>query len=273
LLAFEQTGPDTFRAPLLADSLPRLFGGQLAAQALAAAGATVGGMRPPHSLHSYFLRIGRPDLPITYSVERIRDGRSFSNRHVVASQDGNAIFTMAASFHSGERGLDHRAPMPQASAPYVLPTMAEAFGFGGNGSRIFDFIDVRVAQGAFDYKRKSAADEHRQLWFRATAPLPDDPLFHTCLVAFASDLMPSVTILSHHGISPRDMAQTASIDHAVWFHRPVLADRWLCYDQVSPTAFGGRGMFMGRVFTEEGILVASVVQEVLLRMNDPDMVS
>jgi acyl-CoA thioesterase-2 len=258
---------------LLTYSLPRLFGGQLVAQALAAAGATVDSdKRPPHSLHSYFLQIGQPDRPITYAVERIRDGRSFSNRHVVARQDGATIFTLSASFHSEERGLDHRVAMPDTAAPESLPSMADLFGAGGGASPIFDLIEVRVAKHAFDPRRKAAVEEHRQLWFRSTAPLPDKPLLHNCLVAFASDLMPSVTILSHHGIHPQDMAQTASIDHAVWFHRPLLADRWLCYDQVSPTAHGGRGMFSGRVFTEDGILVASVVQEALLRMADQDMV-
>lgn len=252
--------------------MPRLFGGQLVAQALAAAGRTVDGKRPPHSLHGYFLKIGRPEQPITYAVDRLRDGRAFSNRHVVARQGGADILTLSASFHAGERGVDHRVAMPDTPAPETLPSMAGLFGSGRAASPIFDVIEVRVSRHAFDPRRRAAVEEHRQLWFRSAAPLGDDPLLHNCLVAFASDLMPSVTILSHHGIHPRDMAQTASIDHAVWFHRPIRADRWLCYDQVSPTAHGGRGMFSGRIFTEDGVLVATVVQEALLRMADRDMV-
>jgi acyl-CoA thioesterase-2 len=257
-----------FRAPEQGGELPRLYGGLIVAQALGAASRTVEAARRAHSVHCYFLRMGSQLLPVDYSVERTRDGRSYSSRRVVARQDGSVIFTMAASFHGDEQGLEHQVPMPQTPGPESSSPMSEVLRFPGPGSTTFDLIEVRMQPAFARRDPKADPDEHRQLWFRSAAPLGESPWEQECLLGFASDLMPSLIVLSRHGIPPTKRTETASLDHAVWFHRPFRADRWLCYDQVSPVAFGGRGLFNGRIFNEEGLLVASVVQEVQLRVRD-----
>jgi acyl-CoA thioesterase-2 len=211
--------------------------------------------------------MGSERQPVQYRVERTRDGRSYSSRRVVAQQDGSVIFTMSASFHGRESGFEHQVAMPETEGPEGMTSMTEVLGFPGPGSPIFEIIDVRMPRSFAARDRKADPEEHRQLWFRSAQPLDEDPVSHACLLAFASDLMPSLVVLSRHGIPSRDRIETASLDHAVWFHRPFRADRWLCYDQASPVAYGGRGLFTGRIFTEEGVLVASVMQEVLLRVR------
>lgn len=205
-------------------------------------------------------------MPVTYEVERTRDGRSYSSRRVVARQDDSVIFMLAASFHGEEDGLEHQVPMPETVGPEGLPSMGEVMPFPGRGST-FEVIDVRMPRVFAARDRKAEPGEHRQLWFKAAGPLRDEPSSHACLLAFASDLMPSLVVMSRHGALPMERVETASLDHAVWFHRPFRGDRWLCYDQASPVAHGARGLFTGRVFTEEGVLVASVVQEVMLRVR------
>jgi acyl-CoA thioesterase-2 len=257
-----------FRAPEQGGELPRLYGGLIVAQALGAASRTVAPERRAHSLHCYFLRMGSHGLPVDYTVERTRDGRSYSSRRVVARQDDSVIFAMAASFHADEPGLEHQVAMPVTPGPEGLPPMGDVLRFPGPGSTTFDLIEVRMQPSFAKRDPKADPEEHRQLWFRSAAPLGDSPSEQECLLGFASDLMPSLIVLSRHGIPPTKRTETASLDHAVWFHRPFRADRWLCYDQVSPVAFGGRGLFTGRIFTEEGLLVASVLQEVQLRVRD-----
>ncbi len=269
LIAFEEVGSDRFRVEVGDDPMPRLYGGQLVVQAIGAAGRTVEAGRPIHSLHSYFLRMGRPGRPIIYEVERVRDGRSFSNRRVLARQDGDLLLSCEVSFHVDESGLDHQVAMPATEWPESLPAIDEARG-SGPGFRLFDLLEIRVPHDIFDFRRRAGADEHRQLWFRASAPLGNDPLSHATLLGFASDLMPTLIVISRHGVPPDHFTQHASVDHAVWFHRPLRSDRWLCYDQASPSAHGGRGFFSGRIFSMDGVLVASVVQEVLIRPGQPN---
>ncbi len=266
LVGFDEIGRDLFRIEVDDDPMPRLYGGQLIAQALAAAARTVEPDRPIHSLHGYFLKMGRPGRPLTYQVERLRDGRSFSNRRVLARQDGDLLLSFEASFHVDEPGLDHQVVMPVGERPESLPGMREV-SRSGPGFRLFDLLDIRVPRDIFDFRRRAGVDEHRQLWFRSASPLGDDPREQSTLLGFASDLMPTLIVLSRHGVAPNEFAQHASIDHAVWFHRPFRADRWLCYDQTSPTAAGGRGFFTGRIFDQDGALVASVAQEVLIRQG------
>ena len=252
----------------------RVFGGQVAAQSLIAAGRTVadgrGVERPVHSLHAYFLRPGDPKIPIIYQVDRIRDGRSFTTRRVAAVQRGEPIFHLSASFHTPEEGVTHQERMPEVPDPETLPTMAEALA--QYGSEAQDWlkrprpVDVRPVG---EPMRTSPVDSVPRppafrMWFRADGRLPDDPLLHTCLVAYASDMTLLDTVMLPHGLIWTEGTQV-SLDHAMWFHRPFRADEWLLYDQYSPTASGARGLATGTIFTRDGRLAVSVVQEGLLR--------
>ena len=222
-----------------------------------------------HSLHSYFLRSGDPSVPILYEVDRIRDGRSFTTRRVVAIQHGEAIFNLQASFHAHERGLDHQLPMPAAARPEDLPTFWERMA--PYKERLGDYydrprpIDVRhVNPPAFDRAEPQAP--HQQVWLRADGRLPDDPVLHTCIVTYASDMTLLDTTLRPHGLSGYDTeVQMASLDHAMWFHRPFRADEWLLYAQTTASTSGARGLAYGSIFTEDGAMVVSVVQEGLIR--------
>jgi len=250
LLDLEPIEVNLFRGVSPRDSRPRVFGGQVAGQALVAAGRTVEAGPRVHSLHAYFLRPGDPAVPIVYEVDRIRDGRSFTTRRVVAIQHGEAIFNLAASFHGDEPGFEHSAPMPDVPPPESLPTPAAPPGADDRP------IDVRPVAGG------------SRAWIRADGDLPaDDPLLHACVVAYASDLTLLDTTLSRHGLSIGDHpgVMLASLDHAMWFHRPFRADDWLLYDQESPAAAGARGLARGSIFTRSGGLVVSVVQEGLVR--------
>jgi acyl-CoA thioesterase-2 len=275
LLDLEVLEVNVFRGSSPETSMQRVFGGQVAGQALMAAGLTVEDSRPVHSLHAYFLRPGDPMIPIVYQVERPRDGRSFSTRRVVAIQHGRPIFTMSASFQVREPGLDHQDPIPTAPDPQSLPTIEERLAASAvpwpQFWREFSSLDVRHvvrtpegAPGAPE-TADSAAHVHSQVWLRTAAPLPDDPLLHVSVLAYASDLTLLYSSLAPHRLDATPPIQMASLDHAMWFHRPFRADGWLLYDQHSPSASGARGFATGRLFSQAGSLVASVVQEGLIR--------
>ena len=274
LLDLETLDVDLYRGVSPNEERIRVFGGQVAAQSLIAAGRTVadgrGVERPVHSLHAYFLRPGDPKIPILYQVDRIRDGRSFTTRRVAAMQRGEAIFHLSASFHVPEQGVAHQEPMPQVPDPETLPTMAEAIARNGEQTAVWlrrpQPIDVRPVgepMRTTPVETVPRPPTHR-MWLRADGRLPDDPLLHACLVAYASDMTLLDTVMLPHGLIWSQGTQ-ASLDHAMWFHRPFRADEWLLYDQYSPTASGARGLATGTIFTRDGRLAVSVVQEGLLR--------
>jgi acyl-CoA thioesterase II len=253
----------------------RVFGGQVIGQALVAACRTVDDIegRPPHSLHGYFMLGGDPKVPIIYEVDRIRDGRSFTTRRVVAIQHGHAIFTLAASFHVGEPGFDHQAEMPKVPGPEELPSDAEIRDrimpmMPDPIRRYFErerLIELRPVE--FDrYLGKKYPDGRFHIWMRTTGTLPATPAIHRCALAYASDLSLLDAALVPHGRTVFEKSiMAASLDHALWFHRPFKADEWLLYAQDSPSATGARGFGRGLIFTRNGTLVASVAQEGLLR--------
>lgn len=272
LLDLERIEENIFRGVSPAESPVRVFGGQVAGQALVAAGRTVPTDRPVHSLHAYFLRPGDPSVPIVYEVDRTRDGRSFTTRRVVAVQRGQAIFSLSASFQIEEEGLDHAEAMPEVAAPETLPTFGEQVNqlVGGEAAYEPRPIDVRYVTDPPWLRRDSARREARnQVWMRADGSLPDDSLLHVCMAAFASDLTLLDSVLGRHGVYwGKDKVSGASLDHAMWFHRGFRADEWLLYDCTSPSASGARGLATGRFFARDGRLVATVVQEGLLRVSD-----
>jgi len=250
----------------------RVFGGQVAGQALVAAGRTVEPARTVHSLHGYFVRAGDPAEPIIYRVENIRDGRSFSVRRSVALQHDRPIFFMSASFHRPEKGLDHQVPAPaEVPPPTDLPTMAERLARFPERLGIWSVIprpiDVRyVGEPGWVRPGDRPADDRQRVWMRIDGKLPDDPLVHACALTFASDMTLLDAVLSTHGeVWGPGGYVGASLDHALWFHRPFRADEWFLYDCVSPSASDARGLATGRMFTEDGRLIASAVQEGLLR--------
>lgn len=274
LLDLEPLEVNLFRGRSPEEYTQRVFGGQVAGQALVAAGRTVDASRVIHSCHAYFLRPGDPSVPIIYEVDRIRDGRSFTTRRVVAIQHGRAIFNMSASFQVGERGPTHQDPMPEGMAdPETLPTMQERFRpykdrFGPDfavWSQRERPIDSRPTEvpAWLDHTPRAP---HQDVWIRANGTLPDDPLLHVCVVAYASDLTILDTAMLPHGSAFMDGEfQVASLDHAMWFHRPFRADTWLLYHQRSQSASGARGIAEGSIFTADGRLVVTVMQEGLMR--------
>ncbi|MFI5908696.1 acyl-CoA thioesterase [Dactylosporangium sp. NPDC051541] len=272
LLDLEALGEDRFKGISPPVGPQRVFGGQVAAQALVAAGRTVERTRTVHSLHGYFVRPGDPEVPITYSVENIRDGRSFSVRRSVAEQHGKVIFFMSASFHRPEEGLDHAEPAPlDVPGPDEVPTMAERFAKYEDRAGIWAVlprpIDLRyVGEPGWVPAGDRPAEPRQRVWMRLDGKLPDDPVLHTCVLAFASDLTLLDSVLSAHGAvwGPGGFIG-ASLDHAMWFHRPFRADEWFLYDTVSPSASGARGLATGRMFTLDGRHIATTVQEGLLR--------
>jgi acyl-CoA thioesterase-2 len=274
LLDLEQIERDIFRGRSPdGEQRQRVFGGQVAGQALVAAGRTVPADRPVHSLHAYFIRPGDPAVPLVYLVERVRDGRSFTTRRVTVVQHGKTIFTLSASFQETEPGFfDHFEPMPDVPAPdEVEPTsvrLRRLFGPAVDEYTRDSPIELRhVGPLSVEVERDpSLATPDNVVWLRADGDLPDDPLLHVCLMTYASDMTLLDTVLHAHGVSWSDgLIVGASLDHAMWFHRPFRADRWLLYAQDSPSASGGRGLARGEVYTSEGELVVSVVQEGLLR--------
>jgi acyl-CoA thioesterase II len=272
LLNLEQIELDIFRGRSPSDRRQRVFGGQVAGQALVAAGRTVPADRPVHSLHAYFIRPGDPAVPLVYIVDRVRDGKSFTTRRVSAIQHGKTIFTLSASFHHDEPGPVHAATMPDVPPPEsVLPAAERLEKLPGAPVRDFfanNPIDLRVI-GPLTYEAQldpSLRADRNLVWLRADGELPDDPLLHVCLMTYASDMTLLDTVLLQHGLSWADGHTTgASLDHAMWFHHPFRADRWLLYVQDSPVAVGARGLARGEVFTQAGDLVVSVVQEGLIR--------
>jgi acyl-CoA thioesterase II len=269
LLDLEAIEVNIFRGRSPAESLQRVFGGQVAGQALVAAARTVEPDRTVHSLHAYFLRPGDPKVPILYEVDRIRDGRSFTTRRVVGIQHGRAIFNLAASFHVAEAGFAHQLAMPEVPAPESVPDwktqwapVADSVGDRFQHPRA---IDLRYITG-LPHLRPGTSSMRQQVWLRADGVLPDDPVLHTCLLTYASDMTVLDTTLLPHGTSSLDETiQLASLDHAMWFHQPFRADDWLLYDQETTAASGARGLARGSVFRRDGVLVASVVQEGLIR--------
>jgi len=280
LLDLEPIEVNVFRGRSPSESRQRVFGGQVAGQAMVAAGRTVPGERPVHSLHAYFVRPGDPGVPILYTVERVRDGRSFSTRRVVAVQHGRPIFTMSASFQAGERGLEHADAMPVVPEPESLPPLEESLrqsapelDLSRLGPRRVDLRYVQESPIELRRRNLTASDQRRparsQVWMRTAGRLPDDPLVHTCAVTYASDMTLLDSVLLAHGRAwDEPDLQVASLDHAMWFHGPLRADEWLLYDQHSPWAGGGRGLASGRIFTRDGRLVVTVTQEGLVRVAD-----
>lgn len=274
LLDLERIEDDIFRGVSPAESPVRVFGGQVAGQALIAAGRTVPDERKVHSLHAYFIRPGDPSVPIVYEVDRIRDGHSFTTRRVIAIQRGKAIFSLSASFQRAESGMDHADAMPNVPDPEELPSFAERVAGVQDVIKGFAVvprpIDVRYITDPPWITRQNGPHEARsQAWMRADGKLPDDDLLHVCVVAYASDLTLLDAVLARHGVYwGMDKVLGASLDHAMWFHRPFRADEWFLYDCASPSASGARGLATGRIFTRDGTLVATVVQEGLLRVVD-----
>ncbi|MDT0548165.1 MULTISPECIES: acyl-CoA thioesterase II [Streptomyces] len=274
LLDLEQIELNIFRGLSPDESLQRVFGGQVAGQALVAAGRTTDGQRPVHSLHAYFLRPGRPGVPIVYQVERVRDGRSFTTRRVVAVQQGRTIFNLTASFHLPEPGIEQQLPMPEVPEPESLPKLADEIR--EHLGTLPEALERMARRQPFDIRyverlrwtpeELKGAEPRSAVWMRAVGPLGDDPLVHTCALTYASDMMlldavrvPVEPLWSRRGF---DMA---SLDHAMWFHRPFRTDEWFLYDQESPIATGGRGLARGRIYDRAGRLLVSVVQEGLFR--------
>ncbi len=269
LLDLEKIEENIFRGVSPAHSPVRVFGGQVAGQALVAAGRTVPEERKVHSLHAYFIRGGDPSVPIVYEVDRIRDGRSFTTRRVVGIQHGKAIFSLSASFQKDEGGIEHSEGMPDVPDPESLPTLQErAEGyFMGHLDRPRP-IDLRYVNDPPWVTRKSGERPARnQVWMRADGKLPDQQLLHVCVLTYASDMTLLDSVLARHGVYwDLDKVIGASLDHALWFHRPFRADEWFLYDSASPTASGARGLATGRFFAADGTHIATVVQEGLLRV-------
>jgi acyl-CoA thioesterase-2 len=270
LLDLEPIEVNIFRGLSPDVKVQRVFGGQVAGQALVAAARTVDAAFAVHSLHAYFLRPGDPTVPILFEVDRIRDGRSFTTRRVVAIQHGRAIFNLSASFHLAESGFEHQLPMPKGvPGPDELPDFharwapfAESLGEWYERPRPIDtrHVDWNPSD------RSESLPPHQQVWIRADGRLPDDPVLHTCVLTYASDMTLLDTARLPHGRSfEDDNVMMASLDHAMWFHRPFRADEWLLYDQDTPSASGARGLARGLIYTASGDLVTSVVQEGLIR--------
>lgn len=273
LLALEQIEENLFRGSSEDLGFRQLFGGQVLGQALSAASQTVPEGRKVHSVHGYFLRPGDARQPIVYQVESPRDGGSFTTRTVSAIQKGRAIFTLMASFHGDELGVSHQSPMPQVQGPEGLKSELQVALENQHmlPEAVRDSvlcpkpIEIRRINGYNPFK-PSRSEPLQYIWFRADGQLPDDDHLHRYLFAYASDFNLLGTAALPHGIStwsPR--MQVASIDHAVWFHRPLRMDDWLLYAMDSPSASGARGFSRGQIFNRAGELVASVAQESLMR--------
>lgn len=274
LLDLEQLELNLFRGRSPQERSQRVFGGQVVGQALMAANRTVED-RVAHSLKGDFLRPGDPKTPIIYEVDRIRDGRSFATRRVVAIQHGRAIFAMSVSFQTQEAGLEHQLPMPTVAEPEDLPDpeifrsaalarAPEEFKHWYEGERPFEQHVIDPVDPIEPEKRPP----HMCVWLRAAGPVPEDTPLHQCLLAYASDMNLLDTCVLPHGLSWMDPSfQSASLDHSIWFHERFRADEWLLFVQDGPRASGGRGFNRGLVYTRDGRLIASVVQEGLIRVR------
>jgi acyl-CoA thioesterase II len=263
--------PDTFVGETQPQPWGRVFGGQVLAQSLAAAQRTVDAARPVHSLHGYFLRAGDSGEPITFAVDRLRDGRSFSARRVQALQFGRPILSMIASFQSPAEGVEHQLPMPEVPGPEALPSISDRYaGVNTASGRYWTRqrpMDLRHVEQPIYLEPDPHRSTHQAVWMRAVGRLPDDPALHAAVLAYASDYSLLETVLRAHGLSwSQPGLKAASLDHAMWWHRPCRADEWLLYVQDSPSAQGARGLGIGRLYSEAGVLVASVAQEGMLRV-------
>lgn len=277
-LDLEKLEEDLFRGKSPQNGWQRVFGGQVIAQALMAAQRCVATDRFVHSLHAYFMRPGDPAVPIIYQVERIRDGASFTTRRVVAIQHGKAIFSMSASFQLDEEGLDHQVEMPDVPAPesllgeqefrdVFLAKAPDAVRRYWGRERPIEIRPVSLVHYLSDEKLEPKA----HIWVRTSAPPPDDRHYQAAILAYLSDMTLLDTSLYAHGTSIFDPSlQAASLDHAMWFHRPTRLDDWLLYTQDSPSASGARGMTRGSIYSREGVLIASVAQEGLIRKRAND---
>jgi acyl-CoA thioesterase-2 len=263
-------GDDVFLGQSQPQPGGRVFGGQVLAQSLRAAQRTVDADRPVHSMHGYFLRAGDASEPITFAVERLRDGRSFSARRVHALQFGRPILSMIASFQLPAEGLDHAEPMPDVPPPDAFPSLTDVL------SRISDPrvrlwqrmrpMDLRHVRGPIHVEAGEPARD-QMVWMRAYDALPDDPAMHAAVLAYASDYTILEPVLRAHGLVwTHPGLRVASLDHAMWWHRPVRADEWLLYVQASPSATGARGLTNGRIYSADGTLAASVAQEGMIRV-------
>ena len=255
----------------------RVFGGQVLAQSVVAAGRTIadvdGGTRGIHSLHAYFVRPGDDSHPIRFAVERMRDGNSFSTRRVHAIQYGKTILSMIASFQAEAEGLDHQDEMPPAPDPEMLQSVEETLGTVDHpAAQFFAYqrpIDLRHVEGHLYLKPGAQRAARQSVWLKAIGSLPDDPLLHAAVLAYASDYSLLESVLRKHGLAWSDRRlRPASLDHAMWFHRRGRADEWILYTQQSPSASSGRGLAAGRMFAADGTLIASVAQEGMLRIKE-----
>ena len=265
-----ETGEDVYAGESMHQPNGRVYGGQVLAQALLAAGATVDRGRLPHSLHGYFLRAGDIHQPVDFAVERLRDGRSFSARRTHAYQGGKAILSMIASFQEDQEGFEHSTPMPEVPAPEDVLSAQELLG--GIDHPVADFwsrqsaFDVRHVEGSLYLGASGEASHHQSVWMRSRGPVPDDQLLHRALLIYACDqimLEPVLRAGEHSWMTPG--LSVASLDHAMWWHRDVHVDEWLLYVQSSPSAQGGRGLGSARVYSQDGTLVASIAQEGMVR--------
>ncbi len=270
LLDLEPIEVNLFRGQSPSDDRQRVFGGQVAAQALIAAGRTVDSERIVHSLHAYFIRPGDPSTPILYEVERIRDGGSFSTRRAVAIQHGRAIFALSASFQLPEEGFEHQLPMPSVPPPEAVATLDEQLAPWTD--LLADWLarprafDIRFVTPAPIARSGDAREPIQRIWLRANGALPDTPLLHACLFAYASDMTLLDTALIPQGLTWFDgTIFGASLDHAMWFHRLGRADEWFLYDTISPTAQAGRGLAQGAMYSRDGRRLLTVMQEGLIR--------
>jgi acyl-CoA thioesterase-2 len=278
ILDLEQLEVNLFRGRSPQVTWQRVFGGQVIGQALVAACRTVDvAERPPHSLHAYFLLPGDPKVPIIYEVERVRDGGSFTTRRVVAIQHGRPIFITSVSFQRAEEGYEHQAKMPDVPAPDALPSEAEirekVLPMMPEPVRRYYERERPIELRPVEYGRylgQPVEGGRFNVWIRATGTLPDEPAIHQCVLAYASDMTLLDAALIPHGRSvfEKDI-MAASLDHALWLHRPFRADDWLLYSQDSPNASGARGFSRGLIFARDGALVASVAQEGLVRKRRP----
>jgi len=276
-LDLEQIEVNLFRANSPNEGWQRVFGGQVLGQALVAASRTVDDEnRTAHSLHGYFLRPGNMDIPIVYHVDRIRDGKSFTTRRVIAIQSGRPIFNMSVSFHVFETGLEHQVEMPDVPPPEQCPDEEEAWELMKNDAppelqekpERSRPVELRFVDPWNEFKPEKASPV-QNVWFKTTGTMPDDVRLNQCLLAYASDMTLLDTCVRPHGISWNDVnMQMASLDHAMWFHRPFRTDEWLLYFQDSPSTAGARGFNRGSVYTQSGELVASVAQEGLVRLHE-----
>jgi acyl-CoA thioesterase-2 len=263
-LTLEQLEVNLFRGFSPASETGRIYGGQVIAQSLQAAYATVEG-RVCHSLHCYFIRPGDPSIPIIFEVDRSRDGHSFTTRRVIAVQHGRQIFNLAASFQTPESGFEHQAEMPETAEPESLPDLPDALEDPRRPAHA-RAVDIRLVDAGEPDPAGTPLEPFQRAWFRIAQPLPDEQLWHQAAMAYASDKGLLSTALRPHGVSwssPR--MQVASLDHAMWFHQPTDFTQWHLYVMDSPSASGARGLNRGTIFRHDGTLVASTAQEGLIR--------